>query len=263
MNHLEESTVRLSFFWALPLAFLSATSAWGDEIKIVTGGTCFNQVFKKISAEYEKLGHDKIVLIGDPNTNSTEKIFKLVDSGEAEAGCTAGNWRDVPEVLKKAKLEIKGIGQYQPQVIGADRLQVYLNKENRLSKLSDVQLKMIFSGKLKNWKDIAGPDAPVELVYSPSQGALLFFFEKKILNGNKLAPAAASPENMAQVIPSVAKSIGAVGLTSYGYGNDSVKSVEHDEIGRPLNLFTKTKPSEALRKLLVWLNNDGRKIIYK
>ena len=72
-----------------------------------------------------------------------------------------------------------------------------------------------------------------------------------------------APENMAAIVPAVSAKAGAIGLTSYGFGNDSVKSAKHGIIGRPLNLFTKGKPSEPLRKFLVWINNEGKTILYK
>ena len=46
-------------------------------------------------------------------------------------------------------------------VIGYDAIAVFVHKNNPVTKLSKDQLKGIFSGTIKNWKEVGGKDAPI------------------------------------------------------------------------------------------------------
>lgn len=55
-------------------------------------------------------------------------------------------------------------------VIGYDAIAVFVNKDNPVKELSKEQLKGIFTGKIKNWKEVGGKDAPIA-VNTEIQGA--------------------------------------------------------------------------------------------
>src|ERR1700743_654903 len=47
--------------------------------------------------------------------------------------------------------------------VALDGLSVYVNADNSLKELTVAQVGDIFTGKIKNWKDVGGPDAPITL----------------------------------------------------------------------------------------------------
>ena len=55
-------------------------------------------------------------------------------------------------------------------MIGYDAVAVFVNKDNPVTDLSKEQLKGIFTGKMKNWKEVGGKDAPI-IVNTGVQGA--------------------------------------------------------------------------------------------
>jgi phosphate transport system substrate-binding protein len=67
---------------------------------------------------------------------------------------------------------------------------VYVHPENRLASLSAAQLKALFTGTVRNWKEVGGKDAPVELVtIKLSMGAgTTDFFREQVLEGASFAP---------------------------------------------------------------------------
>ena len=75
-------------------------------------------------------------------------------------------------------------------IIGYAALAVYVHPDNPLQALSRAQLKAFFTGEVKNWKEVGGPDAPVELVtvgLSTGSGTADFFREA-VLEGAPFAP---------------------------------------------------------------------------
>ncbi|MFZ2196902.1 MAG: substrate-binding domain-containing protein, partial [Thermodesulfovibrionales bacterium] len=65
----------------------------------------------------------------------------------------AGASRALESEEKKKKL----IGT----TIGYDAIAIFVHKNNPVSNLSKEQLKGIFTGKIKNWKELGGKDAPI------------------------------------------------------------------------------------------------------
>ncbi len=47
--------------------------------------------------------------------------------------------------------------------IGYDAIAVFVNKKNPVNNLTKEQIKDIFTGKIKNWKEVGGKDAPIRV----------------------------------------------------------------------------------------------------
>ena len=121
------------------------------------------------------------------------------------------------EVLKSTGKEVKEFN------VATDALAVIVNPANPVSELSFDQLSGIFTGKIKNWKEIGGTDSPI-LVLSRERnsGTHVYFLEHVLRKGN-----AEGPEEFAATVlmlPSsqaiaqeVARSPAAIGYLGLGY----------------------------------------------
>src|SRR5882724_7952122 len=47
--------------------------------------------------------------------------------------------------------------------VAVDGLSVYVNDDNAVKELTLLQLEEIFTGRVKNWKDVGGKDAPITI----------------------------------------------------------------------------------------------------
>ena len=94
--------------------------------------------------------------------------FEVPGSGKGVDALIAGKVT-VAGVSRPLKAPEKSAGVLGT-IIGYDAAAVFVNKDNPVSDLSREQLKGIFTGKIKNWKEVGGKDAPIA-VNTETQGA--------------------------------------------------------------------------------------------
>src|ERR1043165_7745827 len=88
---------------------------------------------------------------------------------------------DASRKIKPKEVEacIKAFGKRPTEYkVALDGLSIYLNESNPVKQLSLDQLKDIFTGKIRNWKDVGGSEGPIT-IYSRenSSGSYEFFKE--------------------------------------------------------------------------------------
>jgi phosphate transport system substrate-binding protein len=109
--------------------------------------------------------------------------------------------------------------------VALDGLSVYVSETNPVSELSLDQLKDIFTGKIKNWKQVGGDDKPITVYSRENSSGTYEFFKEHVLQGQDfLASAQAMPGTAAllQAVPNDPKGIG-YGGAAYGKGAKHLK----------------------------------------
>mgnify|MGYP000520697218 CR=1 FL=1 len=133
------------------------------------------------------------------------------------------------------------------------------------------KLKDIYMGKVKNWKDIGGPDRPIVVVSRDTSSGTYEVWAKKVLNKEKVTPKALLQASNGAVAQAVAKNKYAIGYIGIGYVNSSVKGLTVNgvkgtsettlngtfPISRPLFMFTNGWPKgDTLNFINYMLNPD-------
>ena len=97
--------------------------------------------------------------------------------------------------------------------------------ERMVSNLTREQLEGIFTGKIKNWKEVGGADMKI-VAYSreTSSGTYEFFKESVLKNKNYMNGILSMPATGA-IIQSVSQTKGAIGYVGLAYLNKEVKSI--------------------------------------
>jgi phosphate transport system substrate-binding protein len=112
------------------------------------------------------------IKFGSVETPGTGPGIKAVSDGKVDI---AGSARPLKAEEKKQKL----LGS----TIGYEAVAIYVHKNNPVTNLSREQLKSIFSGRMQNWKDAGGKNAPIAPVTSSSgTRAIVQIFEEKVMN---------------------------------------------------------------------------------
>jgi phosphate transport system substrate-binding protein len=109
-----------------------------------------------------------------------------------------------------------------------DALSVYVNDSNPVAQLSFPQLEKIFTGKITNWKEVGGPDAPISLYSRENSSGTYEFFKEHVLSKKDFAAAAKTMPGTAAVIQGVAKDKNGIGYGGIAYG----EGVKHLKVSK-------------------------------
>jgi phosphate transport system substrate-binding protein len=159
--------------------------------------------------------------------------------------------------------------------VAYDGVAVIVNKNNPVEHLTIDQLRRIFIGEVKNWKDIGGKDLPIiTLSREVSSGTHMYFKEEVIRLGKKDSTAEFSSDTLLltssqTIVEEVANNESAIGYMGMGYVSDRTKSVNLGKkegdyfpadishvlaktypLSRPLYFYVNGRPKGAVKQFI-------------
>ncbi|OJX78592.1 extracellular solute-binding protein [Magnetospirillum sp. 64-120] len=207
-------------------------------------------------------------------------VVEGIGSGNGLKRLAAG---EVPAAIVSSPLEgiltplgLPTDGTYQLHVLAEDEIVPIVNAGNTVSELSWPQLRDLYSGVIRNWKDVGGPDRKVQVVTSHPESATRevvwdLVMGKKIDYARSAKIVYATRKEMVLV----AEDAGAIGAVSAGfvqaYADEAkrdgdaieIKVVRSDKIARPLAIVTKGAPSPEVTRLIDFLRSDAARGKFK
>ena len=102
--------------------------------------------------------------------------------------------------------------------VALDGLSVYVGADNPVKELSIDQLEDIFTGKIRNWKDVGGSDAPITVYSRENSSGTYEFFKEHVLKGKDFAASAQTMPGTAALLQAVAKDKSGIGYGGAAYG---------------------------------------------
>lgn len=129
--------------------------------------------------------------------------------------CNASRPLKSTEVLNCIKAFGKKPNEHK---VALDGLAVYVNASSSVKELSLAQLSEIFTGKVTNWKDVGGNDAPIVLYSRENSSGTYEFFKEHVLSGKDFAAGAQTMPGTAAVLQAVAKDPNGIGYGGAAYG---------------------------------------------
>jgi len=123
--------------------------------------------------------------------------------------------------IKAKEIEncVKAFGKRPTEYkVAIDGLSVYVNTDNPLSELSVEQLELIFTGKVRNWKEIGGDDEPITVYSRENSSGTYEFFKEHVLKGKDFTASAQTMPGTAAVLQAVAKDKNGIGYGGAAYG---------------------------------------------
>jgi phosphate transport system substrate-binding protein len=165
-------------------------------------------------------------------------------------------------------------------IIAMDGLVLMVHKDNPLKGLSLDQLRMVYAGSIRNWKEIGGPDHEIVKINREKGAGQLDVFTKLVMGDVKLDPKHITAASDLEVKKTVQENPMAIGYSSLGFVDKTVKALEIDfqypefltirgglyPLSRPLFLFTNglPKPNSFVYTFVsLYLNKEIQNIIEK
>lgn len=241
----------------LTLLLLGASTVFGEEIKIGGGGAPLDGIINPCKAAFEKQTGIKLNIVFSNATIA----FKQLLNNEVEASTAGQSYEDLLATAKKANIEVKNPAGQVGTTIGRSSIYTIVHPGNQVSKLTKDQLKGIFTGKISNWKDVGGADAPIIVVLSKINPATNGVFTKLALDNEPFLSDVLEAGRFEDLRDKVAANPEAIGFGP-GYIRDStVKAVETPDFSRPIIIVTNGKPAPKVQKLIDFINAEGKKYI--
>lgn len=169
------------------------------------------------------------------------------------------------------------------KTIAYDGIAVIVNPDNPIGELTMSQIKDIFTGKIKNWKELGGPDQEISALSRESNSGTFVFFQEHVLLKENFAPSVKlmpASSSIAQAVSQDRWSIGYLGLGYAKNANVKIVKVKKDDnspaitpnhntvldksypIARPLFLIFNGEPQGIMANFLTFvLSKEGQKIV--
>ncbi|MBF0495552.1 MAG: phosphate ABC transporter substrate-binding protein [Deltaproteobacteria bacterium] len=256
----------LSMFIA-NFSLCSSSAGAGEKISI-TGSTTALPVAQRLAEDYMERHSE--VSISVAGTGSGDGIRAIID-GSADIGNSSRDMKD-----KEVKLALeKGIKPAK-QVIALDCIVPVVNSDNPVTDLKIEQLRGIYNGKIRNWKDVGGNDKPIVTVSRDSSSGTFEVWQEKILYKDKVRPDAQLQASNGAVAQAVSGNKYAIGYLGIGYLNSNLKALKVNgvkasfettktkvyPIFRELFMFTRGEPTGPVKAFLDFVKSPkGQKIV--
>ena len=213
-------------------------SASGSQTSLtVTGSTTVMPIAEVAATEFEAANPGKRVLVSGIGSSAG---IEAVTKGTCDIGTSSRDLK--PEEKSLGLVDIK---------IALDAIAVIVNPSNPVTGLTKAQVSDIFQGKIKNWKEVGGPDLEIGLVNRDEASGTREAFSKFVLGTADFDPSAAVLPGTGQVRSVVAQASGAIGYISLGFVDPSVKALAID--GIPANETTVGNGTYPLSRYLHFL----------
>jgi phosphate transport system substrate-binding protein len=174
------------------------------------------------------------------------------------------------------------------RVIAIDALAVIVNVANPVAELTIAQLSDIFSGRIGNWREVGGRDAPIVLVSrETNSGTHVYFLDEVVRRGEKDATDLFAPQTLLMpssvgITSEVRRNPNAIGYDGFGYVTAEEKTLAiaarpgdpyirpsletaangSYPLARDLYVYTAGEPRGEIAAYLDWITGaEGQKIV--
>jgi len=265
-------TVKASMKWVLLvlagiLALSMVAVGCGQQLSgtvTVAGSTTVQPLAELLADEFMSENPDVQVTVGGGGTSVG---ITSVNNGTVDIGAASRELKsDEPQLVK--------------HLLAKDGIAIVVKPGNPVSGLTKAQVRDIFGGVIKNWKDVGGPDHAINVVVRESGSGTRTAFEEMVMAKPDPAVAIASTALEQNSNGGVKQVVGgdsyAIGFISFGYIDNTVKALSIDgveatvenaknetyPIVRPLYFLTKEEPTGLVKEFIDFcLSDEGQAIV--
>jgi phosphate transport system substrate-binding protein len=230
----------------------------------VAGSTTVQPLAELLADDFMQKHSDVQVTIGGGGTSVG---ITSVNNGTVDIGSASRDLKsDEPQLVK--------------HLLAKDGIAIIVRPGNSVNSLTKAQVRDIFGGVIKNWKDVGGPDHAINMVVRESGSGTRTAFEEMVMAKPEPAVAIASTALEQNSNGGVKQVVGgdpyAIGFISFGYIDNTVKALSIDSVEatvenaknetypivRPLYFLTKEAPTGLVKDFIDFcLSDEGQAIV--
>ncbi|HPO82805.1 MAG TPA: phosphate ABC transporter substrate-binding protein [bacterium] len=229
-----------------------------------------------LAEEYMTRYRGKIIQVtgGGTGIGVAGLINKVTDIANASRPLTSEERERIKKAWGKEPKEVK---------IALDGITIYVHPENPIKEISLEQLKSIYTGKVKSWKDFGWEDRPIIVYTRENNSGTYVFFKEHVLDNEDYTNRAQSLPGTGAVVDAVSKERYSIGYGGVAYSRGvKVLPVKTDNkskaylptevnirkglypISRALYMYTCNYDDPDVKSFIDWiLTPDGQKIVSK
>ena len=228
----------------------------------ISGSTSVGPLMEKVQEKYEE--NNSVIL--EIQQNGSGAGIKDVISGISEIGMSSRELKD------EEKSSVKGT------TVAYDGIALLVNPENKVKNISLEDVKNVYTGKITNWKELGGEDAPIVVISREEGSGTRDAFQEIVgYKSEELTKEATISDGSGAVKTTVAGNKNAIGFASFEYIDETVSALNVNDveptadnvkggqykISRPFLLITKSDSvTENGQKLIDYvLSPEGQQIV--
>jgi len=228
---------------------------------VIAGSTSVQPFIEKLAEEFMiKHKNIKINVQGGGSTAGIQAVFNKT--------CAIGT------SSRHLNPSEQGLNTY---VMAMDGIAIIVHPDNPITDLTHEQLKDIFAGKIKNWKEVGGPDKRIYAVTREEGSGTRGAFEELIMHGTAISDACLVQDSNGAIREIIANNPQTIGYISAGLVDKRVKALSIDGIEpkienykngsykflRPFLLLTLEEPKGNVKSFIDYVLSEEAQEILK
>jgi len=200
-----------TLFWLLTLLLiLSCVGCQRSGAGITVAGSTSVEPFAELLAEEYMSRHSDshIYVQGGGSTAGIEATI----NGAANIGMSSRSLTDSEKKLYAV-------------TIAKDAIAIIVHPSNPIGNLSLDQIRDVFSGKIANWKELGGPNHPIDIVTREEGSGTRESFQKFVMGKEDISLGALVQDSNGAVRQVISSDPNAIGYISLGLVNEQVKAL--------------------------------------
>jgi phosphate transport system substrate-binding protein len=244
------------------LLFSLCFEARSSEIRIASGQAPLNNIFFPIKEAYEKKSGNKLILFHQKPEASLPSLQK----GQVDVAVAGVSWKDWIQLCEMEGVHIDTNQPFRYSSIGKDVINIYANRATKLERLSKEQIENIFTGKIKNWKEVGAQGEAIKVYIAFDLTGTKMMFSKLAMHSKNYSSAVIKVKGMTEVTTRIESDKNGIAFGPHSLDNiDKKKNITivktPEEIARPI-VFAFLNPRADIIDLKSFIaSEEGQKLI--
>ncbi len=213
---------------------------------VVKGSTTVLPITQKTAEEYMKI---KKVSISIEGSGSGNGIKAIIDGNSDIANSSREMKEKEKKMAKEKKVNVREI------ICAYDMIIPIVHPSNSIKNITMNQLKGIYDGSIKNWKELGGKDEKIVVISRDTSSGTYEVWYKKVMRKADVRNDALLQASNGAINTAVAENPKAIGYIGYGYLNKSIKTLPVNGVSGSIK-NGKSGKYPIFRKLYMYVNKD-------